>query len=434
MNIDWLGKYHGSSTVALNPSTTEEVSKILSYCTEHGIAVVPQGGNTSLVGGSVPVYDEVIVSLKRMNQIKQFDPVSGCVVAEAGTILQQLDEYVSERGFIVPLDLGAKGSCQIGGNISTNAGGLRLLRYGSLHGSVLGLEVVLANGQVISQLNGLRKDNTGYDIKQLFIGSEGTLGIVTAASILCPPRPKSVQVAFLAVKSFENIQKLYIEAKSSLGEILSAFEFMDNIALDTVCKVHQKDNPLDHNSQFYVLIETHGSNEEHDKDKLNKFLEKIMTDEVVEDGTIAQDETQVKALWAYRENIPESLNRVGKVYKYDVSLPLESMYELVEVIRERLAGIKGVSVIGYGHLGDSNLHLNITESAYSEATYSLIEPFVYEFTSSKGGSISAEHGLGQMKNQHIYYSKGKADVSLMREIKKVLDPMGILNPYKVLPE
>lgn len=434
MNVDWLGKYRGNSTLALAPSTPQELSSILAYCNDKNIAVVPQGGNTSLVGGSVPIHDEVIITLKRMDNIRRFDAVSGSVVVESGVILQNLDEFLSNKGYIVPLDLGAKGSCHIGGNVATNAGGLRLLRYGSLHGNVLGLEVVLPDGEIISQLTGLRKDNTGYDIKQMFIGSEGTLGIITAVSLLCPPRPKSVQVAFLGLQSFEHVQQLFTEAKKDLGEILSAFEFLDNQCLEIVCKVHDKPSPLEEKSPFYVLIETHGSNEVHDKEKLNMFLEKVLNEDLVLDGTIAQDETQVKSIWSYRENIPESLGRIGKVYKYDVSLPLNHMYELVEVIKSRLVDVEKATVVGYGHLGDSNLHLNVTEPTYNEQTFSKIEPYVYEFTSDKGGSISAEHGLGQMKNEHIYYSKSKKEVQIMKQFKAFLDPKGIMNPYKVLPE
>ncbi|OWM88827.1 hypothetical protein CDL15_Pgr020781 [Punica granatum] len=233
-NTDWMHKYRGSSKLLLLPRTTEEVSSILKYCNSRCLAVVPQGGNTGLVGGSVPVFDEVIINVSSMNNVISFDKVSGILVCEAGCILENLISFLDNRGFIMPLDLGAKGSCQIGGNVSTNAGGLRLLRYGSLHGNVLGLEAVLANGEVLDMLGTLRKDNTGYDLKHLFIGSEGSLGIVTKVSILTPPKLSSVNVAFLACKDYFSCQKLLLEAKRKLGEILSAFEFLDEQSMALV--------------------------------------------------------------------------------------------------------------------------------------------------------------------------------------------------------
>ncbi|KAK8331955.1 hypothetical protein V6Z12_A10G108900 [Gossypium hirsutum] len=267
VNTDWMHKYKGSSKLLLLPRSTEEVAQILRYCNSRCLAVVPQGGNTGLVGGSVPVFDEVIVNVSSMKNIISFDKVSGILVCEAGCILENLISFLDNQGFIMPLDLGAKGSCQIGGNVSTNAGGLRLVRYGSLHENVLGLEAVLANGDVLDMLGTLRKDNTGYDLKHLFIGSEGSLGIVTKVSILTPPKLSSVNIAFLACNDYSSCQKLLMEAKRKLGEILSAFEFLDTEAMNLV--LHQFDgvrNPLPasmHN--FYILIETTGSDESYNR-------------------------------------------------------------------------------------------------------------------------------------------------------------------------
>uniref|UniRef100_A0A2P2LJU9 D-2-hydroxyglutarate dehydrogenase n=1 Tax=Rhizophora mucronata TaxID=61149 RepID=A0A2P2LJU9_RHIMU len=237
-NTDWMHKYKGSSKLLLLPRTTEEVSQILRYCNSRRLAVVPQGGNTGLVGGSVPVFDEVIINMGSMNKVVAFDKVSGILVCEAGCILENLISFLDNQGFIMPLDLGAKGSCQIGGTVSTNAGGLRLVRYGSLHGNILGLEAVLANGDVLDMLGTLRKDNTGYDLKHLFIGSEGSLGVVTKVSILTPPKLSSVNLAFLACEDYLSCQKLLLEAKRKLGEILSAFEFLDSQAMDLVRLLH----------------------------------------------------------------------------------------------------------------------------------------------------------------------------------------------------
>lgn len=432
-NTDWMRKYKGSSKLMLQPRTTEEVSQILKYCNSRRIAVVPQGGNTGLVGGSIPVFDEVIINTSLMHKIVSFDKVSGVLVCEAGCVLENLISFLDNEGFIMPLDLGAKGSCQIGGNVSTNAGGLRLVRYGSLHGNVLGLEAVLADGTVLDMLGTLRKDNTGYDLKHLFIGSEGSLGLITKVSILSPPKLSSVNLAFLACSDYSNCQKLLLEAKRKLGEILSAYEFLDVQSLDLVLKhLEGARNPLPppmHN--FYILIETTGSDESSDKEKLEAFLLHSLESGLISDGVLAQDIQQASSFWHIREGIPEALMKAGGVYKYDLSLPVEKMYDLVEEMRSRLGS--AANVVGYGHLGDGNLHLNISIPQYDNTILAQIEPFVYEWTSKQHGSISAEHGLGHMKADKIHYSKSLETVQLMASIKKLMDPHGILNPYKVLP-
>ncbi|XP_074046774.1 D-2-hydroxyglutarate dehydrogenase, mitochondrial [Macrotis lagotis] len=384
-----------------------------------------------MVGGSVPVFDEIILSTSLMNQIINFNSVSGVLVCQAGCILEQLNQYVEERDFIMPLDLGAKGSCHIGGNVATNAGGLRLLRYGSLRGTVLGLEVVLADGRVLDCLTSLRKDNTGYDLKQLFIGSEGTLGVITAVSILCPRRPKAVNLAFLGCSSFADVLKTFSTCKGMLGEILSAYEFMDNQCMQLVESHLRLTNPVTENP-FYVLIETSGSNAGHDEEKLNNFLEQALSSGLVTDGTVATGSMKIKALWALRERITEALSRDGYTYKYDISLPVEKLYDIVLDMRSRL-GQSAKNVVGYGHLGDGNLHLNVTAESYSSSLLKAIEPYVYEWTARHHGSISAEHGLGFKKKDFIGYSKPREAILLMQQIKGMLDPQGILNPYKTLP-
>ncbi|KAM4655584.1 D-2-hydroxyglutarate dehydrogenase, mitochondrial isoform 2-T2 [Amazona ochrocephala] len=292
-NVDWLKSVRGCSKLMLKPQTTAEVSEVLRYCYERNLAVNPQGGNTGLVGGSVPVFDEIILSTVLMNRITSFDKVSGILVCQAGCVLEKLNEYLEEQGFIMPLDLGAKGSCHIGGNVATNAGGLRLLRYGSLRGTVLGLEVVLADGSALDCLASLRKDNTGYDLKQLFIGSEGTLGVITAVSILCPQKPKSVNLAFLGCQSFAKVLETFATCRAMLGEILSAYEFMDEKCMELVERHLKLTSPV-MDSPFYVLIETSGSNSTHDEEKLNNFLEQAMNSGLVTDGTVATDEKKIK--------------------------------------------------------------------------------------------------------------------------------------------
>eukprot|EP00879_Flechtneria_rotunda_P026430 GHRR01028181.1.p1 GENE.GHRR01028181.1~~GHRR01028181.1.p1 ORF type:complete len:484 (+),score=127.00 GHRR01028181.1:517-1968(+) len=442
---DWMGKYSGHSKVALKPTITDQVSRLLAYCAARRLAVVPQGGNTGLVGGSVPVFDEIVLNLANMNKILSFDEVSGVIVAQAGCILQQLDSHVSERGYIMPLDLGAKGSCHIGGNVSTNAGGLRLLRYGSLHGTVLGLEVVLADGTVLDLLRQLRKDNTGYDLKQLFIGSEGSLGVITSVAVQCATKPSSVQVALLQCASFAAVQQVLKNAKQQLGEILSAVEFLDQEAMN-IYLGHSEGavNPLaqsaeaaaaaDSGGPFYMVVETQGSSETHDKEKLEGFFEGVMSDGSVSDGTLAESQSQAAGIWKVREGVTEALSRRGATYKYDLSIPTQQMYGLVEVVRKRVCHLPDIKVVGYGHVGDGNLHLNVSSpSGYSDEVVQLLEPFVYEWTEERAGSISAEHGIGLMKAPCLTYSKSHDAVQLMQRFKQLMDPHRILNPYKVLP-
>ncbi|KAI0307972.1 FAD-binding domain-containing protein [Multifurca ochricompacta] len=442
-NTDWMGKYRGSSTTVLRPHTTDQISKIMKWCNQRRIGVVPQGGNTGLVGGSVPTSNELILSLNNMSKVRSFDPVSGALVADAGCILEALTEYITPHNHIMPLDLGAKGSCQIGGNISTNAGGLRLLRYGSLHGSVLGLEVVLPDGTILDNLSTLRKDNTGYDLKQLFIGAEGTLGVVTGVSILTPAAPRAVNNMILALPTFENVLPLFKLARRHLSEILSAFELIDRTAYELAVKHGQGKGLSDEEiegAQCFVLLETSGGKKEHDEEKLNILLETLLESDspLINTGVLSQSPAQFSSLWKLREGVTEAVSKEGKAYKYDISIPLASFKEVVDATREQLRR-KGLlhenavkHVLGYGHVGDGNLHLNIVAAAYTPEIEAALEPFVYELVASYKGSISAEHGIGAMKTHAMHYSKSGVAIDLMKRIKHVFDPHGIMNPGKVL--
>lgn len=406
-NIDWMGKYVGKSQVVVKPKTTEEVSKVLQYCHERNLAVVPQGGNTGLVGGGVPVFDEVVLNLSNMNSIRKFDPVAGTLVCDAGCILESLDNELAGQGYMMPLDLGAKGTCHIGGNVATNAGGLRFLRYGSLHGNVLGLEVVLADGTIVDGLSTLRKDNTGYDLKQLFIGSEGTLGIITGVSIVTPKKPEAVNVAVFGLESFEKVQQTFVKAKRFCSEVLSAFEYVDQSAFDVVQKHTQTKDPFDQRYPFYVLIETQGSNKEHDDEvrdipglgssrltcmqKLNALLENLMETETVVDGVVAQDPNQATKLWSLRELIPEAAGKEGKTYKYDLSMPIPDFETLSKHLKQHLkdqgvwAGEDGAGireVVSFGHIGDGNQHINVIADRFDEKYEKAIEPHIYEWVSA----------------------------------------------------
>ena len=441
-NQDWTRKMTGNASVVLRPQTTEEVSHILNYCNQESIAVVPQGGNTSLAGGSVPVFDEVILSTERMDRITGFDASSGILTCQSGCVLETLDNWLSERGHMMPLDLGAKGSCNIGGNVATNAGGLRLLRYGSLHGTVLSLEVVLADGTILDLGRPLRKDNTGYDLKHLFIGSEGTLGVVSSVSILTPQRPNAVNVAILGLQSFQDLQRLFSRAKQQLGETLSAFEFWDSSSMKLVSRFSRSQSPFESQVAFYALVETSGAHKEHDDEKLQQFLESALTDTVVVDGAVAQDTTQQQAFWAIRESVPEACAREGGNFKFDVSVPLDSMYSVVERLRDRLTQLRlndskeqehVKTIAAFGHMGDGNLHLNITSTGCTERLQNTIEPYVYQLVKEYAGSVSAEHGMGLVKTPYLSYSKPEATIAMMRRVKSLFDPRGILNPYKYLP-
>ncbi|KAJ0416384.1 hypothetical protein BJY00DRAFT_304161 [Aspergillus carlsbadensis] len=437
-NGDWMRKYRGHTKLVLKPQSKEEISEIMKYCNGKKLAVVPQGGNTGLVGGSVPVFDEIVINTSRMNKIRSFDEASGVLVVDAGVILEVADQYLAERHHLFPLDLGAKGSCHIGGNVATNAGGLRLLRYGSLHGTVLGVEAVLPDGTIFDGLSTLRKNNTGYDLKQLFIGSEGTIGIITGVSIICPPRPKAVNVAYFGLESYDKVRQAFGEAKKQLSEILSAFELMDGRSQKLVHQSTGNKYPLEGEYPFYCLVETSGSNAEHDMEKLETFLESIMGEGIVADGVLAQDETQFQSIWRWREGITESLSHLGGTYKYDVSIPLPELYQLVDDCRERLTKLGFVgdddsfpvrAVVGYGHMGDSNLHLNIAVRQYNKEVEKAIEPWVYEWIQKRSGSISAEHGLGVAKKEFIGYSQNDTNIKLMKQLKDLYDPLcGSLAP------
>jgi len=435
-NTDWLGQFTGpeienvTPSIVLRPTTTEQVSEIMKICHSQSLPVVPQGGNTGLVGGSVPRRgDEVVLSLSRLNNILEFDQVSGVLSCEAGCVLDTLGEYVGKYGYIMPLDLGSSGTCEIGGNISTNAGGIRLIRYGSLRSNVLGLKVVLADGTVLDLMNTLRKDNTGYDLKQLFIGSEGTLGIITAATIMTPPKPKSVNVALLGLSGFDKVIHTLMGAKSCLSEILSAVEFWDNSSMDLV--VEQKvvpKNPLGQEFPFYMLIETSGSNHEHDMEKIEGFLSDF------EYGVLSDSESRAKQLWEIRENITTALkSRGGHTYKYDVSIRTPLINAATEHVKQSLSGkFKDAQVFQYGHVGDGNLHLNVWNETFDDSLLEAIETSLYGFISEHNGSISAEHGIGVLKANKLASTKSPAVLKQMQGLKQLLDPTNILNPGKVL--
>jgi D-2-hydroxyglutarate dehydrogenase len=441
-NTDWLGHYCGSSKIVVLPRSTAQVSAVLKYCHSKSIQVVPQGGNTGLVGGSVPVHDELVLSLSRMNVIESFDEQSGVVVCQAGCILQDVDEWLGKQNppFMTPIDLGAKGSCQIGGNLSTNAGGVRFLRYGSLRGSVVGLEVVLADGTILNTLSQCVKDNTGIFLPSLFIGSEGTLGVITRAALKCPTRPAFTNVCLLACETFEQVLNVYSQSRSVLGETLSAVEFIDGDAMQmTLVAFPSLTVPFSRSKHgYYILLEASGCSEEHTQAKMESLLEQSFSSGMATDGVVAQGLSQAAELWALREHVPLASQSLGYQRKYDVSLPLLCFPDMIAAIRKQLQskGKSSLRVVGYGHMGDSNLHVNVCgiQAGEEAAVSAILEPFVYECVVAHGGSISAEHGVGRLKRPYLHLQKSQEVIDAMRYLKNALDPKGILNPHKVLPE
>ena len=438
-NTDWNRQYKGKSKIVLRPKTSAEVSAILQHCNEKKVGLVPQGGNTGLVGGSIPIHDEVILSIKALNDIEGLDQDTGILKSGAGCILQDLQDYAADRHHMVPVDLGAKGSCCIGGNVATNAGGQYFYRHGSLHANVLGLEVVLPDGRILDLMSSVNlKDNTGYDLKHLFIGAEGTLGVITRVALQCPHMPSSRNTAFLACETFGDVQKTLGLAKQMLGEVLAAFEFMDGPVLNMVATEVKLPVTQDDGSSYpyCILVETQGSQQDHDAAKMEMFLEQAMNTGCVVDGVLAHDLQQVHSMWSVRESCNPIILPKGYVFKYDISLPIRDFPDLIAEMKDRLSDIPAAQVVNWGHVVDGNLHFNVVTPGSREndlAIKALIEPFIFESVVRRGGSISAEHGLGQSKNNYLPMAKTETALELMKTMKTIFDPNRILNPGKYLP-
>ncbi|KAI6181919.1 FAD-binding PCMH-type domain-containing protein [Aphelenchoides besseyi] len=433
-NVDWMKWYTGNAKCVLTPESAEQVSAILRHCYTRRLAVVPQSGNTGLVGGSVPVFDEIVLSTRKLNKHFKLYPSSGIVECDAGFVLHELDERLEPHGYIMPIDLGARGSCYIGGNIATNAGGIRLIRYGSLHGNVLALQVVIPDehGTILELGSNLRKDNSDLKTYQLFIGSEGQLGVITRASILVTPKPTSVSLAFLGTNSFKNCTEILRIAKQFLGEILSSFELMDAESMRSIKENVGMESVLKSNPAFNLLVEISGSNQTHDSEKMENFLSHCLENGLAQDGIMAESGADSAYLWKLRENASLALNFDGYVYKHDLSLPLDHFYELSDVVRERLKGTEFKRVVTFGHVGDGNTHLNVTAAKFDQKIYERLYPFIYEWVHKHGGSISAEHGIGRLKRPYHHCFASPANQRINSQIKRAFDPRGILSPYKMI--
>ena len=438
---DWRGRYHGAARCIVRPGTAEEVAAVVRACLAVGVPVVPQGGNTSHCGASVPDTSgaAVLVSLSRLNRIREVDIANNTMTVEAGCVLQTIQQAARAAGRLFPLSLAAEGSCQIGGNLSTNAGGVQVLRYGNARELALGLEVVLPSGEIWNGLRGLRKDNTGYDLKQLFIGAEGTLGIITAAVIKLFPLPSATATAWLSVESPSAAVRLFGELQAAFGAALTACELISDVSLGMVLKHIRGAQPPLPGSPWYLLIELSGTGEEAElRSACESFLATALENAWIGDAVLAQSGEQAANLWDLRERISEAQKIEGFSIKHDISVPVSRIGEFIERADAALqAAYPGIRIVAFGHVGDGNLHYNQSkpeagENAEFMAAQPEVNRIVHDIVDALGGSISAEHGIGQLKRGELAHYKSAVEMEMMRAIKRTFDPMGLMNPGKVL--
>lgn len=443
--LDWRGRYRGRALAVVRPDTAESVAAVVRLCASHGVPLVPQGGNTGLCGGATPADDgkAVVLSLARLNRVRAIDTDNDTITVEAGCVLQAVQQAAEAAGRLFPLSLAAEGSCTIGGNLATNAGGTQVLRYGNTRDLTLGLEVVTPEGEIWHGLRGLRKDNTGYDLRDLYIGSEGTLGIITAATLKLFPLPVARCTALLAVPDVESGVRLLGSARKGFGAALTGFELMAGNCLQAVVRLFpQQRLPFggeSAQSPWFALLELSDSESEaHARERFETVLGEAIEAGLATDAAIAENITQSRALWHLRESIPLAEAELGKSIKHDVSLPISRIADFVRTTNALLqARFPGVGHVIFGHLGDGNLHYNVTRAeGQEEAALLALQPQIYgavhDSVHAHGGSISAEHGVGQLKIDELPRYKEALELTLMRRIKNALDPAGIMNPGKVV--
>ncbi len=433
-HVDFSGEHAAAPRALLRPATTAELAAMIDLCAQARQPLVVQGGMTGLAGGATPRHGEVALSLERMTGVEAIDRESMTATVAAGTPLEALHEAVAAEGFVFPLDLGARGSCTIGGNIATNAGGNQVLRFGMMRNLVLGLEAVLADGTVVSSMNKMLKNNAGYDLKQLFIGTEGTLGIVTRAVLRLFPRQPVKTSALCAVAGFDEAVRLLQQAQRHLGGSLSAFEAMWAGYFERVlAHVAGLRSPFATPHAIYVLLESEGSDEAADRERFERLLETALTHGTVEDAAVAQSERERRDFWAIRDGIGEITPALQPMLSFDVSMPIGEMPPfLARVDAELTATFGPITNLVFGHLGDNNLHLAVTTGRAEDLpTFCDI---IYAATGAHGGSISAEHGVGVLRRGYLHLSRSPAELALMRRLKAALDPHGILNPGRVVPD
>jgi FAD/FMN-containing dehydrogenase len=439
---DWRKRYAGAALAVVRPASTAETAAIVRACAGSRTPMVPQGGNTGLVGGGTPDASgsAVVISMQRMNRVRSIDVANDTITVEAGCVLQRVQQAASEQGRLFPLSLAAEGSATIGGNLATNAGGVQVLRYGNARDLTLGLEVVLASGDVWDGLRGLRKDNTGYDLKHLFIGAEGTLGVITAATLKLYPQPAARMTALAALPSLAAATRLLERARAAAGAALTAFEVMGRITLQhAVEMLPALRMPLPLAQPWYALLELSDTeSEQHAAAVFERVLAEALDAGDIVDAAVASSIAEARALWALREGIPEAHAKRGGNVKHDISLPVSCIAEFVEstnaALRRRFAWIEPIV---FGHLGDGNLHYNMGTAAGTPIEVAFeheqrINEVVNDAVHARGGSISAEHGLGQLKREAITRYKSALELELMRRIKGALDPLALMNPGKVI--
>ncbi len=434
--------YVGKAALVLRPGTTQEVSEILALANKTRTAIVPQGGNTGLVGGQIPFESghEVILCLARLNQIRELDLDNDSITAEAGVILQNIQEIAEQNDRLFPLSLAAEGSCQIGGNLATNAGGVGALAYGTARNQVLGLEIVLADGRIIDDLRSLTKNNTGYDLKNLLVGSEGTLGIITAAVLKLYPKPVEKSTAFLGVETLDNVRELFNVAKKIGGPSLTSFELMIDRCLEIILKHHEScTDPLENRHPWNVLIEVSSLRSDGDAESvMHKILETAFENGLIQDGTLASSGAQAENLWKIREELSETQRLEGRSLKCDISVPIARIPVFITQAMERVATLcPGSRPLPFGHYGDGNIHFNVLQPEEMnredfEKGITDMNNGVNEIVQAFKGSISAEHGIGRMKRKLLTHYRSEAELGLMRAIKAAFDPNGILNPGKLI--
>jgi FAD/FMN-containing dehydrogenase len=441
--VDWRKRFAGKALAVVRPGTTEEVAAVVRLCAEHGTGIVAQGGNTGLVGGSVPDQSgtQLVLSLARLDRVRSIDAANLTMTVEAGCVLQRAQEAAAQEGLLFALSLAAEGSCTIGGNLATNAGGTQVLRYGNARELCLGLEVVTASGAIWDGLSALRKDNTGYDLRDLMIGSEGTLGIITAAALKLHPQPAALLTAMATLPTLQAAVALLALAHATLGPGLTGFEVMNEASLSLVRKHFATLRQPLAEAPWTVLIEhSDFESEAHGAASLETLLGRALERGLIGDTAIASSLEQARSMWHLRESIPLAQALEGPNVKHDISLPASAICEFVAATDAALQRrFPGVSLIDFGHLGDGNLHYNVQCPAGVDAAEFLgrhehaVNTLVYDAVAARGGSISAEHGVGSLKREELAARKSPVALALMRSIKLALDPSGLLNPGRVLP-
>lgn len=436
---EWRGRYSSAALAVVRPANTTEVSELVSACSQAGVGMVPIGGNTGLVGGAVSTDSQVLISLERMSRVRHLDALSATIAVDAGCVLANAQQAAADAGLLLPLSLSAEGSCQIGGNVSTGAGGLNVVRYGTVRDQVLGLEVVLPDGSVLDEMRALRKNTAGYDLKQWFIGAEGTLGIITGVALRLFPAPQHRQTIWLSVTNPRTVLELFSRIRAEFGSLMTAFEFMSANTVELIGRYLESTPPIAAISEgVHVLLELHGGNLELSDDSVLGFFAALEREGLCQASVVATSESQRETFWRWRHSASAAQKLAGVCIKHDIGLPLSAVpvfLEEIETPLQRLA--PECSIVAFGHIGDGNLHFTVAQpdNMDPEDFERMREPIascVHGVVLAAGGTVSAEHGVGLLKRDVLPTQVGSVAIDLMRSLKRTLDPEGLMNPGKVL--